>query len=159
MRVALSEPRVAMPACAPRSVAQPCCLLPSLCSDVSVQLTQELSKHLKATLVTADLHASINAAVFPDDTALQPSHILRLDKQALLTALRPKGDFLNTLGKLDPPRIVLRPHHCDLLRVLRRSLKDRAFSVNDIHVYSQCSLVSSASTTLGLLTDNFRTVD
>jgi hypothetical protein len=105
---------------------------------VSVQLTQELSKHLKAALVTADLHASINAAAFPDDTALRdPSLILQLPASATLSALRPKPDFDATLGQLKPPRILLRRHHVELLTNLRNSLLAKDFSRNNIRVYGQ----------------------
>ena len=126
------------PTCTPPSIAQPSCLLLSLCSDVSLQLSHELSKHLKATLGTADLQASINAARFPDDKALHdPSLILQLPSQVALSALRPKPDFAATLGKLKPPRILLRPHHVELLRNLRNSLVDREFANNAIRVYGQ----------------------
>jgi hypothetical protein len=143
VRVASGKPRavtpaVQPPACTPPSVAQPSCLLLSLCSDVSLQLTHELSKHLKATLVTADLQASINAARFPDDKALHdPSLILQLPSQVELSALRPKPDFRATLGQLNPPRILLRPHHVELLRTLRNSLLNKHFSGDIFRVYGQ----------------------
>jgi hypothetical protein len=105
---------------------------------VTLQLTHELSKHLKATLVAADLQASINPAVFPDDKALHdPSLILQLPSQAAISALRPKPDFDATLGTLNPPRILLRPHHAELLRNLRNSLLGKDFSRNTIRVYGQ----------------------
>ena len=133
----LVTPAVQPPACTPPLVTQPSRLLFSLYSDVRMQLTHELSKHLKATLVTADLQASINAARFPDDKALHdPSLILQLPSHVALSALRPKPDFRATLGQLKPPRILLRPHHVELLKNLRNSL-NKGFSGGIFRVYGQ----------------------
>ena len=97
----------------------------------------------RPTLVAVDLQASINPAVFPDDNTLHdPSLILQLPSQAAINALRPKPHFDATLGKLNPPRILLRPHHVELLTNSRSSLFGHTFSRNSFRVYGQPQLHS-----------------
>ena len=106
-----------------------------------VELACKVANSLKATLPVPvpDLKVAINPAVFPTDAQLQPSSILKLPDKAALTALAPKPDFFHTLFQLNPPRILLRPHHCALLKDLRVSLENKAFSGNAISVYGAFS--------------------
>lgn len=110
-----------------------CCFLSA---DVRLELAGEVAKSIQKTLPAPvpDLNAVVTPAVFPSDAQLQPSSILQLPQQATLTALSPKPDFKSTLGKLKPPRILLRRHHCELLQLLRVSLENRVFA-RDIAVY------------------------
>jgi hypothetical protein len=106
-------------------------LLLLLCLDIRRELATALLKVLPSTLPTGaarvDLNAAIDATKFPTDAQLQPSTMLQLSNAAALGAMQPKVDFKQTLGKKDPPEILLRPHHIELLKALRSALEKKNF--------------------------------
>ena len=86
-----------------------------------------LPSTLPAAAVRVDLNANIDATKFPADALLQPTTMIQLHDAAALGALHPKIDFQKTLGKKNPPQILLRPHHIDLLKALRTAFERRNF--------------------------------
>jgi hypothetical protein len=121
-----------------------------------VEYSKRLLQQIPATLIVKDLNAAVNPVVFPADAALVASQILQLTKTDTLQALGPKVDFLNTIGQLNPPRILLRKHHCDLLKFLRNSLTDRSFQKNALQLYGQFTYHARLGHRLELSTDELR---